>query len=158
MDLPRTTVCQLFDLRTPIWNGGKKVAGLNILRISDHNEITFSYVRKSDGEKSIPDSYYISRSKINAGNYPKQFIKGVTLLLVPFTDLEILHRADPPKAEPEVGLSNEPMRRSDKRWHKHTTHYACRERMELFGGQTIGCCCTGHECKKPEAAEQEAML
>lgn len=31
----------------------------------------------------------------------------------------------------------------------HTTHYACAEQMAKYGGKTIGCCCTGHECKKP---------
>lgn len=92
MKLSRLTVCQVFPLRAPIWNGGKKVAGLNIQRIGDHNEITFSYVRKSDGERSFPDSYYISRKKIQENEYPTQFIKGVTLLLIPFSDLEILER------------------------------------------------------------------
>lgn len=28
----------------------------------------------------------------------------------------------------------------------HTTHSACDMRLAIFGGQTIGCCCTGHDC------------
>lgn len=28
----------------------------------------------------------------------------------------------------------------------HTTHSACALRLSVFGGKTIGCCCTGHDC------------
>lgn len=158
MNLNRNTVCQLFELRSPIWNGGRRVAGLARDRIGDHNEITFSYRRKSDNELSIPDHYYISRQKILQGHFKTQTIGNTVLILVPFTELEILHRVDPPRPEPEVGLANVAMRYDDKRRKKHTTHYACKERMDLYGGETIGCCCTGHECKKPETAEQGALL
>ena len=30
---------------------------------------------------------------------------------------------------------------------KHTTHYACPEMMEKFGGKAECCRCNGHECK-----------
>lgn len=30
----------------------------------------------------------------------------------------------------------------------HTTHYACQEQLDKYGGKTIGCCCTGHKCKE----------
>ncbi len=33
---------------------------------------------------------------------------------------------------------------------KHTTHYACKEIMDKYGGKAKGCCCTLHECKPPE--------
>lgn len=29
----------------------------------------------------------------------------------------------------------------------HTTHFACGERLQEYGSQTVGCCCTGHECQ-----------
>ena len=32
---------------------------------------------------------------------------------------------------------------------KHTTHHACKEIMDKHGGKAIGCCCTGHNCKRP---------
>ena len=28
----------------------------------------------------------------------------------------------------------------------HTTHFACQERLDKYGGKTVGCCCTGHDC------------
>lgn len=30
----------------------------------------------------------------------------------------------------------------------HTTHSACDLRLSVFGGKTIGCCCTGHDCSQ----------
>lgn len=29
----------------------------------------------------------------------------------------------------------------------HTTHFACAERMQEYGGNCVGCCCTGHACQ-----------
>lgn len=34
----------------------------------------------------------------------------------------------------------------------HETHYACDKRLKKYGGETVGCCCTGHECK-PEGGD-----
>lgn len=34
----------------------------------------------------------------------------------------------------------------------HTTHHACDERIKQFGGKTLGCCCTGHECEEAKGA------
>ena len=48
--LSRNTVCNLFKIRAPIWNGGKKMVGLDARRITYHNEIHFTYRRNSDGE------------------------------------------------------------------------------------------------------------
>lgn len=33
----------------------------------------------------------------------------------------------------------------------HTTHSACAERLAKYGGKTVGCCCTGHQCQVIEA-------
>lgn len=33
---------------------------------------------------------------------------------------------------------------------KSTTHFACKERLDEYGGKTLGCCCVGHECTPPE--------
>lgn len=94
MMLPRTTVCTLFSIKAPIWNGGKKKVGLRADRIGEHNEIEFTYRRKSDGELSIPDHYYISRKKIESLDFERQNTKGVTLIIVPFDQLEILSRVE----------------------------------------------------------------
>ncbi len=32
----------------------------------------------------------------------------------------------------------------------HTTHCVCRRVLEAFGGQSVGCCCTGHRCPDKE--------
>lgn len=29
----------------------------------------------------------------------------------------------------------------------HTTHYACGERLQEYGSNCVGCCCTGHACQ-----------
>lgn len=92
MILSRETICQLFEINSPIWNGGKKIVGLNSQRIQKHNCIKFTYRRKSDGQLSIPDEYYFDGDKLAEIDYPLQNVKGVTLVLVPFTDLEVLHR------------------------------------------------------------------
>lgn len=92
MKLQRTTVCTLFEINSPIWNGGKKVVGLKRDRISKHNEIRFKYRRKSDNELSIPDVYYFDGDKLKGIDFNLQNIKGTTLVLVPFTELEILER------------------------------------------------------------------
>lgn len=91
-EISRFTTCVPFVIGTPIWNGGRRVVGLNKQRIGANNEITFSYVRKSDGKKSFPDTYYFDGSKISKNNYVEMNTKGVNLVLVPFTDLEILVR------------------------------------------------------------------
>lgn len=92
MVLDRLVTCTPFDINAPMWLGGRKAVGLNERRIGQHNEINFGYVRKSDGKKSIPDTYYISGKKIRNGNYPIMITKGVSLVIIPFIDLEILER------------------------------------------------------------------
>ena len=91
-ELPRKTVCTLFKINTPIWNGGKRKVGLALPRIGEHNEIEFTYRRKSDGELSYPDRYYISGEKIRALDFDRMNVKGLTLILIPFDQLERLVR------------------------------------------------------------------
>lgn len=91
-ELPRKTVCTLFRINSPIWGGGKRVVGLASDRVGVHNEIEFLYRRKSDGELSYPDRYYISGEKIKALDFERMVRKGVTLILVPFDQLEKLVR------------------------------------------------------------------
>lgn len=89
MKLDRTTVCQLFNIKKPVW-GGRKV-GLNIDRIGDHNEVNILATNK-DGERLYPHSLYISGEK--AKGYPVQKLNNypVTLRIIPIDDLERLER------------------------------------------------------------------
>lgn len=90
--LSRTTVCTLFKIRAPIWNGGKKMVGLNMQRITKHNEIHFTYVRKSDGELSIPDAYYFDGDLLKEIDFEKQAIQGTYLAIIPFEHIKRLER------------------------------------------------------------------
>jgi hypothetical protein len=92
--LNRTTVCQLFEIRAPIWGGSSKrrVVGLNLHRIAKNNEIKFTYRRKSDGELSYPDTYYFDGDNIKGLDYEIQNVKGTSLVLIPFEHLEKLER------------------------------------------------------------------
>lgn len=92
MKLSRLTVCQVFEIRSPIWNGGKRKVGLALNRIRKHNEIRFTYRRKSDNQLSFPDIYYFNGDLVKGLDYDVQNVKGTMLVLVPFTDLEILER------------------------------------------------------------------
>ena len=91
-ELSRTTVCTLFKIRAPIWNGGKKMVGLNMQRITKHNEIWFTYVRKSDGELSIPDKYYFDGDLLKEIDFEKQAIQGTYLAIIPFEHIKRLER------------------------------------------------------------------
>lgn len=90
--LSRMTPCTLFKIRAPIWNGGKKMVGLNMQRISKHNEIHFTYVRKSDGELSIPDVYYFDGDLLKEIDFTKQAIQGTYLAIIPFEHIKRLER------------------------------------------------------------------
>lgn len=68
------------------------MVGLNKARIQKHNEIHFTYRRKSDGELSFPDPYYFDGALLNEIDYELKNVRGTTLVLIPFTDLEILER------------------------------------------------------------------
>lgn len=92
--LSRTTVCEVFDIRAPKWNGSMKrrEVGLALDRIRKHNEIHFTYVRKSDGEQSIPGNFYFDGDNIKGLDYEIQNWKGRQLVIVPFDHLERLER------------------------------------------------------------------
>lgn len=91
-ELSRVTPCTLFKIRSPIWNGGKKMVGLNMQRITKHNEIHFTYVRKSDGELSIPDVYYFDGDLLKEIDFKKQAIQGTYLAIIPFEHIKRLER------------------------------------------------------------------
>lgn len=92
--LLRNRPCVLFDLGKPIWNGGRRYVGLDSKRIGADNEIVIRYRRKSDGELSFPDRYYFDGTKCKTIDYKPFITHGQRLLLIPFTDLEILQRVD----------------------------------------------------------------
>ncbi len=109
MILSKNTPCTLFEIRSPIWGGGKKSVGLALNRITKHNEINFTYRRKSDGELSIPDHFYFDGDKLGEIDYEHQNVKGLTLVIVPFSDLERLEREkyiteirDPEQMPPKI--------------------------------------------------------
>lgn len=97
--LSRNTPCTSYKIKTPIWNGGAKMrtVGLAEYRMTKHNEVEFTYRRKrgsTAGELSIPDHYYFDGD--TRDRYPRQRVRGgVTLVIVPFHDLETLVRTTP---------------------------------------------------------------
>lgn len=95
--LDRTVICVLFEIRAPMWMGSskKRVVGLNLSRIRKHNEIHFTYRRKSDGELSMLDAYYFDGGNIKGLDYEIQNVKGTSLILIPFDHLQILVRGKP---------------------------------------------------------------
>jgi hypothetical protein len=90
--LEKNTVCAVFPIKAPQWNGKRPHVGLNISRLTPHNEITIEYTRKSDGERTWPDTYYYDGT--TRDQYKVQTWKGVELLLVPISDLQVLQRVD----------------------------------------------------------------
>lgn len=92
--LPRLTVCELFKIGSPRWNGAeeRREVGLNLGRIKKHNEIRFTYRRKSDGELSIPGNFYFDGDNLKGLDYEVQVRKGTRLVIVPFDHLERLVR------------------------------------------------------------------
>lgn len=92
--LSRTTVCEVFNIQAPKWNGNanRREVGLALDRIRKHNEIHFTYVRKSDGQQSIPGNFYFDGESIKGLDYEIQNRKGRSLVIVPFDHLERLER------------------------------------------------------------------
>lgn len=92
--LGRTTTCALFEIRSPRWNGSssRREVGLARDRIAKHNEIRFTYRRKSDGELSIPGNFYFDGDNVTALDYEIQNVKGRSLVIIPFDHLERLER------------------------------------------------------------------
>lgn len=93
-ELSRLTVCTLFQIRAPMWLGSskKRAVGLDKGRVSKHNEIRFTYVRKSDGELSMPDPYYFDGNLVKQIDFEYMNRKGTTLLIVPMIYLKKLVR------------------------------------------------------------------
>lgn len=91
-ELSRTTPCTLFKIRSPIWNGGQRMVGLDMRRVSKHNEIWFTYVRKSDGELSMPDKYYFDGDLLKTIDFEKRAIGGTYLAIIPFKHIKRLER------------------------------------------------------------------
>lgn len=89
--LSRTTPCTLFEIKAPIWGGGKRRVGLAEYRISDHNEIRLLYKRK-DGTLSMPGNFYFPGSALKDIDYERMNVKGLTLVMIPFEDLYELKR------------------------------------------------------------------
>lgn len=92
--LPRLQACELYKIGSPRWNGdaNRREVGLAEFRMKKHNEIVFTYVRKSDGEKSVPGSFYFDGDKRQYIDFERQNRKGLTLVIVPFDELEKLER------------------------------------------------------------------
>jgi hypothetical protein len=102
MRLRSDTVCTLYDIKTgPQWNGKaeRREVGLAEYRMTKHNEVIFSYRRKTGptaGQLSLPGSYYFDGD--TRDNYPRKKVKGgVTLVMVPLTALPPLERYSPVK-------------------------------------------------------------
>lgn len=91
-ELSRITPCTLFEIRSPIWNGGKKMVGLNMGRVTKHNEIHFTYKRVSDGMLSIPDTYYFDGDLLRVIDFEKQAVRGIILAIIPFEHLQKMVR------------------------------------------------------------------
>lgn len=92
MTLPENTPAQLFNIRIPVWNGGKRMVGLATYKIGNHNEIRILSKNK-DGERTYPNPFYISGSK--ARSYPTEPVKthpDIILYMIPIADLEVLNR------------------------------------------------------------------
>lgn len=90
MELSKTTPCQLFKIKSPVW-GGRKV-GLATFKIGQHNEIRIEH-KNSQGELVYPLPFYISGEE--ARKYPIVPVRSnpnVKLYLIPINDLEILER------------------------------------------------------------------
>ena len=92
IELPRLQVCSLFSIEFPMWNGGKRVIGLDTRRIQKDNEVHVKYVRKSDGLKSFPEPLYFDGDLRKQIDFPVMNRKGTTLLLVPIENFRILRR------------------------------------------------------------------
>lgn len=90
MTINKTTPCNLFNIKTPIW-GGRKV-GLATYKIGMHNEIR---IEKRDTQSNLlyPQPLYISGEK--AKTYPVEPVKknpAIKLYIIPINDLETLER------------------------------------------------------------------
>jgi hypothetical protein len=92
IQVPRMRQHTLFQIKFPIWNGGSRVVGLALDRMTDHNEVEILYVRKKDGIRIYPDRYYVD-GRIAKVFYNRQTLpSGVELVLVPVENLMKIER------------------------------------------------------------------
>jgi len=95
MKLNRLTPLQYFELRTPIWNNGQWVVGLNIDLIKKHNKVEITYIRKKDGRRSFPIPYYFDGDRLKTEKFPVQVVKGgIRLALIPLNSMPYLEPED----------------------------------------------------------------
>jgi len=90
MLLNRTTPCQVFEIRTPVW-GGRKV-GLATYKIGTHNEVRI-LTKDKYGQLLFPQPLYISGEK--ARTFPVEAVKSnraIKLHVIPVNELEVLER------------------------------------------------------------------
>jgi len=90
MILSRTTPCQKFTIKMPIWDGRK--VGLATYKIGQHNEIEI-LAKNSYGDRIYPRTFYISGD--NAKTYPIKALKNnpnITIYEIPISKLDILER------------------------------------------------------------------
>lgn len=90
MKLQATTPCNVFKIKSPIWDGRK--VGLATYKIGTHNEVRI-LTKNKDGEELYPQPLYISGAK--AKKFPIQPVKrnpNIKLHIIPISELEPLER------------------------------------------------------------------
>lgn len=92
MQLPRLTTANIIPISTPLWNGGRRMVGINRNKVGTHNEIQILAENK-DGLRIYPNSFYASKEQIlNAPSKPLKNYPNVILHHVPIDELEFLER------------------------------------------------------------------
>lgn len=89
MKLSRMTPCQHFAIRVPRWK--QRVVGLAKHKIGEHNCVEILAADKK-GKRYYPGQYYIPGSRFSEVDYELDNQRGLTLVLVPISDLEPLER------------------------------------------------------------------
>lgn len=88
MILPRTTSCNVIEIRAPRWK--QRVVGIANFRVGTHNAIDITAVGK-DGKRYYPETLYGSGEMITKCEM-QTLPSGVKLYLVPIGNLEPLER------------------------------------------------------------------
>jgi hypothetical protein len=88
MILPRTTTCNVIEIRAPRWK--QRVVGVASFRVGHHNAIDIIATGK-DGKRYYPDTLYGSGEMIRKCE-TQHLPSGVILYLVPISQLEPLER------------------------------------------------------------------
>ena len=88
MKLSKTTTASLFEIKFPVWNGGKRMVGLFHKNVGTHNQIDILVTRK-DGTRIYPNPFYMSGADVR--KYPLEPLKkypNMFLYMIPIEDLE----------------------------------------------------------------------